>query len=425
MSQDSALGSKVKAQISRFANRLTQAGYARPKRRFVSQMLYGIQASEDVKLSNIARSLNESIALIKTENRLSRQLADEDLTDRINNWLCWEGGGAVSQDTVLALDLGDVQKPYGKAMEYLAPVRDGSTGKVGQGYWLCEVLAAEAYSHSIVPLYGELYSQDAEDFQSENAQILKAIGQVSAATGKQGIFAIDRGGDRYKLLNPLIDGGLRFVIRQRGDRDILLRGDHKYSVEQAARWCRATETREVEVERHGQRTRLTLRMGSLPVRLPSRPQAPLWLVVIRGFGENPILLLTNVAPEPGRAHAAWIADVYLTRWKCEEAYRFVKQSYHLEDVRVRSYTALRNVYALVTAVFYFVSAVLGRRTRLKVLFQRVCDKAQRFYEIAAFFHYAVADGIHRLLFASPTGPHWPPAPVESAQQLMPFAVPDG
>ena len=274
MSQDSALRGKVKAQIGRFVKRLTYTGYTKPKRRFVSEMIYGIQASEDVKRSNIARSLNESIALIKTENRLSRQLADEDLTDRINNWLCWEGGGAVSQDTVLALDLGDVQKPYGKAMEYLAPVRDGSTGKVGQGYWLCEVLAAEAYSHSIVPLYGELYSQDAEDFQSENAQILKAIGRVSAATGKQGIFAIDRGGDRYKLLNPLIDGGLRFVIRPRGDRDILLRGDHKYSVEQAARWCRATETREVEVERHGQRTRLALRMGSLPARLTSRNQAP-------------------------------------------------------------------------------------------------------------------------------------------------------
>ncbi len=331
----------------------------------------------------------------------------------------------MSRDTVLALDLGDVQKPYGKAMEYLAQVRDGSTGKIGPGCWLCEVLAAEAYSDSIVPLYGELYSQDAEDFQSENAQILKAIDRVSAATGKQGIFTIDRGGDRYALLNPLIDDGLRFVIRQRGDRDILLPGGRKSSVEQAAQWCGMTEKRKVEVERDGERVKLTLRMGSMPVRLPRRPKAPLWLVVIRGFGEAPILLLTNVAPEPGRAHAAWIADVYLTRCKCEEAYRFVKQSYHLEDVRVRSYTALRNVYALVTAVFYFVSAVLGKRTRLKVLFQRVCDKAQRFYEIATFFHYAVADGIHRLLFASPTGPHLPPAPVESAQQLVPFAVPDG
>lgn len=425
MSQDSALGWKVKAQICRFANRLTQTGYTKPKRRLVSEMLYGIQASEDVKLSNISRSLNEPIELIKTENRLSRQLADADLTDRINNWLCWEGAGAVNRDTVLALDLGDVQKPYGKAMEHLAEVRDGSTGKLGQGYWLCEVLAAEAYSDSIVPLYGELYSQDAEEFQSENAQILKAIDRVSAATGKQGIVTIDRGGDRYKLLNPLIDDGLRFVVRQRGDRHILTPDEHKYTVEQAARWCRLTEKREVEVEREGQRQQLTLRMGSLRVWLPSRPKVPLWLVVIRGFGEDPILLLTNVAPDPGRAHATWIADVYLTRWKCEEAYRFVKQSYHLEDVRVRTYTGLRNVYALVTAVFYFVSAVLGRRTRLKVLFERVCDKAQRFYEIATFFHYAVADGIHRLLFASHTGPHPPPEPQEPHQQLMPFAVPDG
>ena len=95
MSQDSALGSRVKAQIGRFAHRLTQTGYSKPKRRLVSEMLYGIQASEDVKLSNISRSLNESIDIIKTGNRLSRQLAQTDLTERINNWLCWEGGGAV------------------------------------------------------------------------------------------------------------------------------------------------------------------------------------------------------------------------------------------------------------------------------------------------------------------------------------------
>lgn len=32
-------------------------------------MLYGLQASQDVKLSNIARSLQEKIPLIKTEDR--------------------------------------------------------------------------------------------------------------------------------------------------------------------------------------------------------------------------------------------------------------------------------------------------------------------------------------------------------------------
>ena len=116
--------------------------------------------------------------------------------------------------------------------------------------------------------------------------------------------------------------------------------------------------------------------------------------------------------EPGRDHAEWIADIYLTRWKCEEAYRFLKQSYHLEDVRVRSYTALRNTFALVHAVFYFVSVVIGTKAKLNLVFKKVCEKAKRFYEVATFFQYAVADGIHRLLFGSRTGPHTPaPTPV--------------
>jgi hypothetical protein len=85
-------------------------------------MLYGIQASQDVKLSNVARSLNESIALIKTEDRLSHEVPEQDLTDLINARLSWQGAGWVNPDTVLALDLGDVQKPYGRKMEYLLAI---------------------------------------------------------------------------------------------------------------------------------------------------------------------------------------------------------------------------------------------------------------------------------------------------------------
>lgn len=39
----------------------------------------GYRPPKDVKLSNIFRSLNEDQALIKTENRLSRNLDDIDL----------------------------------------------------------------------------------------------------------------------------------------------------------------------------------------------------------------------------------------------------------------------------------------------------------------------------------------------------------
>jgi hypothetical protein len=182
----------------------------------------------------------------------------------------------------------------------------------------------------------------------------------------------------------------------------------------------------VEVERDGWRTRLVLRLGVMPVKLPERLCTPLWLVVIRGFGQEPVLLLTNVAPAKDREHAAFVADVYLTRWKseglceCEEAYRFVKQAYRLEDVRVRSYVALRNVYALVTAVLYFVSVVIGTKAKLNLIFKQVCEKAERFYEIATFYQYAVADGIHRLLFGSGTGPLPPGLRVRLRQLLDRF-----
>lgn len=422
MADDSRLQGKIKRQITQFAGRLTD-GWAKPLRRFVSQMLYGIQAAEDVKVSNIARSLNEEVRLIKTENRLCRNLAREDLTDRINRFLMWEGAGAVQEDTVLALDLGDLSKKYARCMEHLATVRDGSTGELSKGYWLCEVLAAHPYGDRIVPLYGELYSQEAESFESENAEMLRAIERVSQATDKRGIWAIDRGGDRRKILIPLLDQGLRFVVRQDGDRHVLLAGGEKCSVQEAARRCATPIERTVEVERDGRRTRLTLHLGSMPVKLPERVYTPLWLVVIRGFGKEPILLLTNLAPTPDQPHAVWIADIYLTRWKCEEAYRFVKQAYGLEDVRVRSYVALRNVYVLVMAVLYFVSVVIGAKAKLSLIFKRVCEKAKRFYEIATFYQYAVADGIHRLLFSSPSGPLPPPPPPDPGQLVLEFAKP--
>ena len=60
----------------------------KPKQKLVREMIYGMQAATDIKLSNMTRSLNEPIPLIKTEDRLSRNLDDRDFTDEINNQIC-------------------------------------------------------------------------------------------------------------------------------------------------------------------------------------------------------------------------------------------------------------------------------------------------------------------------------------------------
>ena len=63
---DSKVRSRLKAQLTKFALALC-GDLPKPLEKFVTQMLFGIQASQDVKLSNIGRALGESIPLIRTE----------------------------------------------------------------------------------------------------------------------------------------------------------------------------------------------------------------------------------------------------------------------------------------------------------------------------------------------------------------------
>ncbi len=70
----------------------------------------------------------------------------------------------------------------------------------------------------------------------------------------------------------------------------------------------------------------------------------------------------------------------------------------MEDVRVRSYVRLRNSIAIMHAVFYFVSVYLHRGLRVRILLEKLMEKAKRFFEVSVFKHYAIADGIYRVLF---------------------------
>ena len=70
-----------------------------------------------------------------------------------------------------------------------------------------------------------------------------------------------------------------------------------------------------------------------------------------------------------------------------------------------------------------LSVVIGAKAKLNLIFKRVCEKAKRLYEVASSYQYAVADGIHRLLFASRSGPRMPPPKVHTGQLVLPFLAP--
>ncbi len=226
-------------------------------------------------------------------------------------------------------------------MPYLATVRDGSTGELVPGYWCGVALAAEPSSRRVLPLLQQLWSADAPDFVSENAQLLGMVDTIATATDRRGIYVLDRGGDRSKLYLPLLARGLCFIIRLVGDRHLVVRGRLRRA-DDLARGVQFQYAVTVVREAAGGEKKCHLEYGFRKVKLPGRRDVDLTLVVVKGFGAELLLLLTNVPVKASRRSVWRIVRGDLTRWLVEETIRFVKQCYRLEDLRVLSYERLRN-----------------------------------------------------------------------------------
>ena len=393
---------KMRAHLDHFSRNLS-AGLCKSARRFVGEALYGIAARQSVRLTEIGRALEEAIPLAKTETRLSRNLGRPDLREHLGQAILREGRRKVGERTLLIVDISDIAKPYAEKMEYLARVRDGSTGDIADGYWLCQVIAVENEDTAIVPLYSALYSQAAPDFVSENAEIKGAMAAVSEACEDRGIWVIDRGGDRGALYADLLDAGRSFVIRQKGDRHLHW-GLRTIETARLAADCPLSYATHIVREENGREVRRRLDYGFRPVRLPEHPDIPLWLLVVRGLGEAPMMLLTNLPMRRNQKLLWWVVAAYLTRWRIEEAIRFTKQSYDLEDIRVLTYDRLRNLVVLVNAVAFFTAVVLGTRIKLDILATHLVTAAKRLFGIPNFRLYALADGIREVCARSPRPP---------------------
>jgi len=394
---------KMREHLEAFSGRLS-AKLSKPARRFVGEALYGIAARGSVRLTEIGRSLEEPIALIKTETRLSRNLGRPELAC-VGDAVLAEGASRIGARTLLVLDLSDIAKPYAEKMEHLARVRDGSAGTIADGYWLAQVIGVENEDNAILPLYAALYSQKAPDFVSENEEIMTAIRTVACACHGRGVWVVDRGGDRGELYAPLIQEGHTFIIRNKGDRHLLIghspAGEVKVATEDLATSCPMHYATHIVREERGQEVSYRLDYGFRRVRLPNHPQVPLWLVVVRGLGEKPLMLLTNLEMRRDRNTLWWAVSAYFTRWRIEETIRFIKQSYDIEDIRVMTYRRLQNMVVLANAVAFFTAVVIGTRMKLEILATHLITASKRLFGIPDFRYYAIADGIREVCARSP------------------------
>ncbi len=270
------------------------------RQNFLIEALGGMLGAQSVMLSEIARNFcDKSIKLIYREN------------------------GRIKWDTVIGCDIGDLQKKYGRAFQYMARVHDGSEEKIGSGYWLIEVCALYRNGKQ-KPLLLRVYSQEDPEFLSQPDEVMKAIELVTRYSGLFGIWVFDRGFDNKKLLILIEQKRLRFIVRVGFKRDVLAQGQEDWlSLGQVASvmitpyshkmWIKNRQTHLYEL--------VSIDFGAVSIRIEALEKS-VELVVVRGFGKDPMVLLTNLKTQK-RDQILDVIRKYARRWGCEDGYRFL------------------------------------------------------------------------------------------------------
>lgn len=386
MSSRTLAARAIGRQLQTFARRSGRA-LARPAQRALHQILHGLISRGSPRLSETMRSLDEEVLPKKTIERLGRHLEREDLAEAAWDATLLEACRYITDESVIAVDPTDAAKPHSRELERLARVRDGSTGEIVNGFWAVAAALATPGQAGWQPLALELYAPEAKGKKSENKAILTVIGRIMEATGGRGTLAIDRGGDRRTLMEPLVDAGYDFVIRLRGDRYLTWRGKQVLARDVAAEVDCPNRVRE------GKREHL---LGSATVLLPTRSHHPLSLVVVRTDGYEPMLLLSTL-PARGRRQRRRIFDVYRARWRVEEMIRFVKQHLEWEDIRVQKWKRLKALTRLVCLAASFLASRLGAQRAGDRTLAALLAAARPIYAVPGCLLWAAAKGLRRLL----------------------------
>lgn len=330
-----------------------------PDKKFLRESLISLLRCGKPIICQMARHTpNQRTAFLSRLDRLESHLVkNNDFDNKIkselpNIWL-----PLIKDDTPIILDLSDIAKPYAKKMDYLATVRDGSTGQLVNGYWLVELYASVSCKNPI-PVLLEPFSHEEPESPGQNPVVIKAVHKIFELTNKRGILIADRGFDSFVMFEDWLNNKYKFVVRLVGNRHFKpvydgfeqhtsIRAD--YLADQIPTPYRFDKV----VKRRGKKKVHITQIGFVQVKLPSRDET-LTMVVCRLAGrDKPMMLFTNL-PVENSSDAKRVLRLYIRRWECEEAIRFLKSQVNLEKIRTFNWTAICRLVLLAVLVMIYL-----------------------------------------------------------------------
>jgi hypothetical protein len=361
-----ALMESLSSNLNDFLKK-TSRNLSLPDKKFLRDGFIGLIRAGQPVVCQMARHLpNQKTKFLSRLDRLEGHLVENSkFDDQLKDVLPEVWLPHFKDDTAIILDLSDIAKPYARKMDYLATVRDGSTGELVNGYWLLEAYTSINHKNP-VPILLQPFSHEEPYSPGQNPVVLKAIHKVFELTGGRGVMVIDRGFDSGIMFEDWLDNKYHFVARLVGKRHLWRFSGGQWVPIQSRQLAEQTPTPHYfskAVKRHGKVVFRLSQVGWVKVRLPDRQQ-DLTLVVSRIAGEDkPLMLLTNL-PVENVDDAKRILRYYIRRWECEEAIRFLKTQVHLERVRTFRWSAICRLVLLATLVMIYLGWIVEERPEL-------------------------------------------------------------
>jgi len=284
--------------------------------------------------------------------------------DSVTNVLREQGVANLRDEAELALVLDgmELRRAGAHAQEYLMSVR-ALDGSLVNGYRSFNVLGMGKEARGL--LYHKLFSSNTPDFSSENVEIKAAINQTEQAL-------IDYPGAKTWVMDMGFDNDdVWWEIWKHPNSHMVNR---VYHMERIVEWQTAsgqwqeryldatfqymkhlaTIETELEVRLQGQkyakRQKVTVELSAVPIRV-YHPQdksrtKPVWLVRAKVVGAvgKPWYLLTDWSVTDADS-AVRIFRFYRRRWAVEDAFKFIKTSFGIEEVQMLSFEAVRRLVA--------------------------------------------------------------------------------
>ena len=318
----------------------------------VLDIVYGILASQDIKLSNISRKLEENIKLDNVIERLAKRLNKFESKKIVRyNFRKYVKRFIPIENAVAIFDDSDIVKVYGKKFEDLDLVVDGSdpNKKLKPGYHVCNACILTKNQKQPLEVFSKIYSTKSKGFKSTKAITIESINEVTKIVGNSFTGIFDRGYDDKKIFRLLNNQGTKFVIRLTSKRNMLFKGKNKNVLDVAN--GRKGKYKMI-LKRSGKKNQ-EIYVSYTRANLPDGDKEEFTIVFAYGLGDEPLMLITNIDVKDGN-DAIKIVRWYIDRWKIEEVHRAEKTMYNYEDMRVRSLEQINNLNFIFMLTLFFI-----------------------------------------------------------------------